>query len=76
MEQVGSVNATSLKANFVGNFVRARTCVKQTWMKSNQKYKMFVSESSIFPQNFMSIGVRLDTKKNRSECTALMLDEK
>jgi hypothetical protein len=31
MEQVGkwgSVNATSLKANFVGNFVRARNYVK------------------------------------------------
>jgi hypothetical protein len=28
----------------------------------------------MYSQNFMSIGVRLD-KKNRSECTALMLDE-
>ena len=25
-------------------------------MKSNKKYKMFVSESSIYPQNFMSIN--------------------
>jgi hypothetical protein len=58
-----SVNATSLKANFVGNFVRARTYVKRTRMKSNQKYKMFVWESSIYPQNFMSIGVRLDIEK-------------
>jgi hypothetical protein len=58
-----SVNATSLKSNFVGNFVRARNCIKRTRMKSNPKYKMFVSESSIYPQNFMSIGVPLDTKK-------------
>jgi hypothetical protein len=58
-----SVNATSLKSNFVGYFARARNCIKRTQMKSNQKYKMFVSESSIYPQNFMSIGVRLDTKK-------------
>jgi hypothetical protein len=61
--QVASVNATSLKSNFVGNFVRARTCVKRTRMKSSQKYKIFVSESSIYPQNFMSIGVRLNIEK-------------
>jgi hypothetical protein len=70
-----SVNATSLKANFVGNFVRTKTCVKRTRMKSNQKIKC-LSRSPLSTLKISCQSEYVWISKNRSECTALMLDEK
>jgi hypothetical protein len=41
------------------NFDLTRAKSKRTWNESNQKYKVFILKSFIYPQNFTSIGVGL-----------------
>jgi len=45
------------------NFDLTETTSKQTQNETNQKEKMFVLKSSIYPQNFTSIGVSLTIEK-------------
>jgi hypothetical protein len=46
------------------NFDLTETTSKRTQNETNEKEKMFVMKSSIYPQNFTSIGVGLTIEIN------------